>query len=490
LKPNAPALSALPRRVFPKLLAACRVAWLSAIWGSIGFVLVFSEGCQHQDSLQRVLRRGELIVATRNGPTSYYIGPTGNARGFEYDLASRFARHLGVKLKLHVEGELDQLLPDVLAGKADLAAAGLTITDKRKQRVAFGPVYQKIHEQVVYHSGHHRPRSVDDLAKGTLAVLAGSSYEDHLEELKPDHPGLTWKTVNGASIEPLFQKVAEGDVDYTIADSTMVALHRRYFPQVQPAFSIGDSRPLAWAFSPHDDALRREAEKFFAKLSDQGVLTALQQQYYEHVRDFDFVGVHTFLRHVDQRLPTLRPVFEEASAHTGLDWRLLAAVGYQESHWDSDATSPTGVRGVMMLTQQTAGQLGIDNRLNPKASVMGGAQYLKRLKERLPEHIKEPDRTWMALAAYNIGMGHLEDARVITEIRDGDPDRWLDVKENLPLLSDKRWYSRVKYGYARGQEPAQYVENIRSYYDILVWLVDRGAPILQAAANTGPGPAG
>ncbi len=182
------------------------------------------------------------------------------------------------------------------------------------------------------------------------------------------------------------------------------------------------------------------------------------------------MGTLVFRRHVAQRLPRYRAFFEKAAKKYKLDWRLLAAMGYQESHWDPKAISPTGVRGIMMLTLKTASDVGVENRLKPQSSIMGGAAYFSDIMRRMPSDINEPDRTWMALAAYNVGMGHLEDARIITQKRGKDPHRWFDVKQSLPLLAKRKWYKKTKHGYARGWEPLQYVENIRSYYDILRWL--------------------
>jgi membrane-bound lytic murein transglycosylase F len=172
------------------------------------------------------------------------------------------------------------------------------------------------------------------------------------------------------------------------------------------------------------------------------------------------------------------PVFQEVALAYDLDWRLLAAIGYQESHWDPDAASVTGVRGVMMLTQRTATQLGVTDRLDPEQSIEGGARYFKQMRKRLPGRIPEPDRSWMALAAYNMGMGHLRDARKLTQQQGGNPDRWQDVNERLPLLSQEKYYRETRYGYARGYEARQYVENIRRYYDALIWMETRAHPML------------
>jgi len=203
-----------------------------------------------------------------------------------------------------------------------------------------------------------------------------------------------------------------------------------------------------------------------------GHLAQLVERYYGHVGDFDYVGNRIFRCHIYSRLPEYRPVFEQAAAATGLDWRLLAAVAYQESHWDPNAVSPTGVRGIMMLTRATARHLGIEKRTDPIQSIQGGARYLRKQIDKIPDRIPEPDRTWLALASYNIGFGHLEDARIITQRRSGNPDSWMDVKESLPLLRNPKWYKKTRYGYARGNEAAIYVENIRSYYQILLWVTD------------------
>ena len=180
------------------------------------------------------------------------------------------------------------------------------------------------------------------------------------------------------------------------------------------------------------------------------------------------MGARQFHKATQKKLVEYKDMFVEY-AGDDLDWRLLAAVSYQESHWKPHAKSPTGVRGMMMLTLNTAKQLGIKNRLDAEQSIRGGAQYLRKVIKRVPPRISDPDRTWFALAGYNVGWGHVEDARIITQQLGLDPDKWSDVKESLPLLQKKKWYKKTKHGYARGAEPVKYVNNIRRYYDVLVW---------------------
>ena len=418
--------------------------------------------------LDRIKANDELIVVTRNAATTYYEGPYGPT-GLEYDLALLFAQRLGVRLRIVVPDNFSELLGMVERGEAHIAAAGLTITDARQRRVRFGPSYQTILPQLVYRTGGEPPKDLSGLP-GLLEVVSGSSHEEALTLLQVQYPQLSWISNATQDSAELLQLVWDQLIDYTVADSNDVAIHQRFYPELRVAFDIGQPDRLAWAFNAvTDDSLYDEAVKFFEKMQSSGELDQLLERHYGHVQDFDYVGTRRYMSHIQQRLPQYIELFEAAAAETGLDWRLLAAVGYQESHWDATAQSPTGVRGLMMLTLHTTKFLGLKNRDDPEESIRGGARYIRMLKDRLPERIGEPDRTWLALAAYNVGYGHLEDARILTQKRGGNPDKWMDVKEALPLLAQKEWYKQTKYGYARGQEPVRYVENIRSYYDILVW---------------------
>jgi membrane-bound lytic murein transglycosylase F len=209
-------------------------------------------------------------------------------------------------------------------------------------------------------------------------------------------------------------------------------------------------------------------------------LQIIHNAFYLPETRLDRVGMFQFLQQVRERLPDLLPLFQDVATAYDMDWRLLAAMGYQESHWNPEASSYTGVRGVMMLTRRTANQLGVTDRLNPEQSIEGGARYFLRLRSRIPKRIQEPDRSWMALAAYNLGMGHLEDVRVLTQKQGGNPDSWEDVSQRLELLRQEKWHQQTRYGYARGLEAKQYVENIRSYYEILIWMDTRDHPLLAA----------
>jgi membrane-bound lytic murein transglycosylase F len=263
--------------------------------------------------------------------------------------------------------------------------------------------------------------------------------------------------------------VAEGETNYTVADSHLFELLRHFYPDLRVAFPLGPTDHLAWAL-PKDEPLRESIAAYFAEIEASGKLKQILDRYYFTSNEFDYVGSRAFMRHVDTRLPRYRAWFVEAENSTGIDWRLLAAIAYQESHWDPAAVSPTGVRGMMMLTEHTANMMEVDDRHDARGSILGGAHYLLRTRRKVPERIGEPDRTWLTVAAYNLGFGHLEDARIITQSQGADPDRWEEVRARLPLLADAEWFSRVQRGFAPGQTGVTYVDNVRRYYEILMWL--------------------
>ena len=420
--------------------------------------------------LEQVLETGELRVVTRDSPTAYTITPDGPS-GPEYDLVKAFADQLGVELVIETVGSISEIMPKLLSGEAHMAAAGLSITDSRREYLNFGHPYESVDVHLIYKLGDGKPRAVEDILDRSIEVAAGSSHVDLLAALQTAYPELTWSENADLEFAELLTKVAMDEVDLTVADSLDFNIQRHFYPKLRVALDLKIDDPIAWAFPKGvADSLLARADRFLINTERNGFLAQVHDRYYGHTNKFDYVGTRNFIRHFESRLPRYRAWFEQAGRESGVDWRLLAAVGYQESHWRANAVSPTGVRGIMMLTEATADYVGIKDRTNPESSIFGGAQYFARLTERVADNITEPDRTWMALASYNVGFYHLKDARMIVEWQGGDPDAWVDIKKALPLLSQRKWYSRVPYGYARGWEPVLYVNNVRRYYNILQWL--------------------
>jgi membrane-bound lytic murein transglycosylase F len=422
--------------------------------------------------LDQILELGELRVVTRDSPVTFYVGAD-EPRGIEYELARGFAARLGVNLKISVEDRYSELLPNVGRGRAHIAAAALTITAPRRELVSFGPAYERVEQRIVYRRGTRQPQTLADLVGGRIEVAAGSAHATLLEDARKTEPKLAWREDQSATTEELVRRVNAGLIDYTIVPSNAFALLQHTYPEVRAAFTLGGPEPIAWAVPKGADRLKELVAAYFAEIKATGELQRIIERYSLPTHDFDYVGSRAFLRHIESRLPNYRPYFEEAARETGIDWRLLAAISYQESHWDPAAVSPTGVRGMMMLTGDTAGMMDVENRRDAHDSIVGGARYLSRVLGKIPARISAPDRSWLAVAAYNIGFGHLEDARIITQIQGASPDRWDQVRKRLPLLKDKRWYSRVKRGYANGNIAVQYVDNVRRYYELLLWMADR-----------------
>jgi len=437
-----------------------------------------TSGDDRPTQLEQVLQRGSLTMLTRNGASTYYIGPEGPT-GPEVELVQAFADYLGVDLDIRAATAFGHLSGMLQRREGELIAANLTRTPERELSFNFGPDYLETSTVVVYRRGTRRPKSLADMAGKNIMVIAGSSYEETLRAAQDEYPELQWETRDDVGMEELLLAVADGAIDATLADSNIFGLSSHFYPRIGAAFTLPGALPHAWAFAPgSDDSLVQQARTFLRQAEHSGRLAALHEAFYAPTDRMDRVGMSQFMRQVRERLPPLIPIFHDVASAYDMDWRLLAAIGYQESHWNPEASSYTGVRGIMMLTQRTAQQLGLTDRLDPRQSIDGGARYLLRLQGRIPDRIPEPDRTWMALAAYNMGMGHLEDARVLTQTQGGDPDSWHDVEARLDLLSQEAWYSQTRYGYARGYEARKFVENIQSYYETLVWMDTREHPLL------------
>jgi membrane-bound lytic murein transglycosylase F len=418
--------------------------------------------------LDRVINSGSLSIISSNGPLTYYEGPFGYT-GFEYELTEAFADHLGVALKIRDRSTFNDMLVSIKANKGHFAANNLSITPERQQSLNFSVPYMQVKQHVIYRRGSERPQTIEDLLDLDIVVIANSSHAEFLRSLKETFPTLHWREIDEVEPLDLLENIHSGRADITIVDSTFYTVNRNIYPKARRAFDLHEEKNIAWAFpKSQDNSLYNAANEFLVEYRDNGELKKLREKYFANKR-LDEGGALTFSKHIYQRLPKWEQYFKESAAEFDLDWLFIAAISYQESHWNARARSYTGVRGLMMLTQQTAKGLGIENRLDPEQSIYGGAKYFTQQVNRLPDRIKNPDRLWMALASYNVGYGHLEDARAITESQGGNPDLWSDVKKRLPLLSQKKYYKKTNHGYARGWEPVQYVERIRNYHEILIW---------------------
>jgi len=447
-------------------------------------------GCQIESEpkseLDLIKERGVLRVGTLNNQLSYYIGPDGPA-GLDYELAREFANELGVQLEMKPAYRISSLYPALEKGEIDIIAAGLSQSPERLKAFRPGPAYYYVSQQVIYKKGNWRPRNLEQLlakqaelieendGKDVLSIVSDSHFNQTLAAIKAKNPDFSYHIDPNADVNDLLKKVSKGELRFTLADSVELSLSQRIYPDVALAFELTEDQPISWFLKrSQDESLYGLLIEFFGNIKQSGHLASLEEKYIGHVGSFDYVDTRAFIRALDSKLPKWSPLFKKYSDE--FDWRLVAALGYQESHWNPKAKSPTGVRGMMMLTLPTAKSVGVTNRLDPEQSVRGGVEYLRRMVSRIPDSIEEHEKIWFALASYNVGYGHMMDARRLTKKQGGNPDAWSDVKDRLPLLRQKKYYSQTRYGFARGDEARNYVENIRRYYQSIIGHVEQQTP--------------
>lgn len=416
------------------------------------------------DGLERVQETGKIRVVTRNNSNCYYIY-RGRPMGFEYELAEAFADYLGVELEI-ITADWNDMFGLLATGLGDLIAASLTVTPARQERADFSDPYMSVQQHVIVHKHNHEVSSVDDLNGRTVHVRRGTSYEVRLKELADSGIDIEIVLRDNVPTEELIRQVAEKEIEITVADSNIALLNRRYYPAVRMAFPVEEKQSLGWAVRKGDDGLLAEVDAFFDTIEADGQFGKIYQKYYANVDIFDYVDLRKFHQRIRTRLPKYDEIIKKESRKHDFDWRLVAAVAYQESHWDPRARSYKGVRGLMQLTLTTAKEVGVESRLDPAQSIQGGVKYLRKIYDRFDE-IEGLDRMLFALASYNIGYGHVRDAQKIARDKGLDPLKWASLKKTLPLLRQKKYYKNTKYGYCRGTEPVRYVERILTYYDIL-----------------------
>lgn len=427
-------------------------------------VLLFTVSCGKKDALDRIEASGKITVLTRNNAHSYYIYRE-RPMGFEYDLAKAFSQFLGVKLEVRTP-TWEGLIEELPEGKGDFVAASMTITSAREKIVHFSESYLAIQQQVILHKYNNRINKIEDLEGKTVHVRRGTSYEERLNELNLEGMQINIKTHDDIPTEELIEMVHNRKIEITVADSNIALLNRRYYPDIKINFALEEQQSLAWAVNKGEKRLLKKINEFFNKIKEDGTFQKIYHKYFAYIDVFDPFDLKKYQRRLKTRLPKYKGIIQKAAKKYGFDWRLIASVIYQESHFDPKAQSHTGVKGIMQLTRDTAMEMGISDRRDPEQSIMGGVKYLRKLYDRFDD-VNDPDRLFITLASYNIGQGHVRDAQKIAKNQGKNSNSWTVLEQTLPLLRDPKYYKKTRYGYCRGKEPVRYVEKIRTYYDIL-----------------------
>lgn len=348
----------------------------------IAFAMLLS-ACGESDPVMKDIRKqGKLIVLTRNAPTTYYLDANDQPAGFEYDLSKALADSLNVEVEYKLYDSIEEIMVAINKGEGHLAAAGLTQTDNRKVKQVFGPGYKTVQQQVVCHRKIEMPKDISDLLGHSLLIIAESSYQESLLEQQESYPKLTWQVTTDLSTEQVLEKVENKEVDCTVIDSNIMSLNRRYYPNLMVAFPLSEEQELAWLLPRDVGYFKEYVADWFAQIEDNSTLNMINERYYGFADIFDYYDNHVYLKRISDRLPEYEAAFKEIAQQYEFSWTLLAAQAYQEPGWNAEARSPTGVRGLMMLTQNTATAMGVTKRIDAIQSIKGGAKYLDQMLKK------------------------------------------------------------------------------------------------------------
>lgn len=421
--------------------------------------------------LEKIQLKKRLDVVILDAPTVYYVG-SDNHQGFEYDLLKDYTKSMNLELNLTVVHTVQEAIELTRKGFADLTAASLSINKSRLNEFKFGPHYHSINEELICHSSLYRtntfPKKLDDLIELNISVAKATSAVKTLEEIQKGLHGFNFNIVDDLSTEELLKEVSMKKINCTVADSHIFSISQRYNPELLSSMKLSPKLNLAWMLRKGDDSLKESLYYWLNQYERSGKMAELHNFYYGFLTIFDYYDTKVFYKRIKNSLPKYEKLFKAAGIKYNIPWIILAAQSYQESHWKPKATSYTGVRGMMMLTNDTAKLLGVKNRLSIKQSIYGGAKYFDMMRDEFPKDLEGKNLWAFTLAAYNVGLGHVFDAQELARKLNKNPYSWNDLKKVLPLLSQKKYYKNLKYGYARGNEPVHYVDAIQHYYDMIV----------------------
>ena len=421
--------------------------------------------------LDKIKAKKHLDVIILDAPTVYYVG-SDDHQGFEYDLLKDYTESMGLELNLTVVHTVKEALELTRQGHGDLTAASLSVDEARLKEFKFGPYYHSIHEELICHNSLYKqklfPKELKDLTELNITIGENTSAAKTLEEIKTNIPEFTYQLSKESSTEELLAKVWINEIDCTVADTHIFSISQRYYPELVSSMKLTPKIHLGWILRKGDDSLNESLFRWLNKYERSGKMAELHNFYYGFLKIFDYYDTKIFYKRIKKTLPKYENLFKAAGKKYNIPWIILAAQSYQESHWNPRATSYTGVRGMMMLTNDTAKLLGVKNRLSTKESIYGGAKYFDMVRKEFPEDLEGKNLWAFTLAAYNVGLGHIYDAQKLAKKLNKNPYSWNDLKTVLPLLTQKKYYKDLKHGYARGNEPVHYVDAIQHYYDIIV----------------------
>lgn len=467
--------------------------------GRFYFILIllisnfFLHGCTPKESSQKtdkqpisrdldaILEDGVLNAVTTYSSTSYFLYK-GRPMGYEYELLKRFAKHLNVELKLKVTNDIDTMYHWLNTGKVDLIAHGLTITNERKKRFHFSE-YLYLTRQVLVQRKPTNWRKmrwsdlqralkhdVIELIGDTVSVRNNSSYMHRLKNLSDELGGTIFIDTLPANLstEQIIDKVAEGEIKYTVADDNIANIYASYNPILDISVPISFSQRVAWAVRPNAPKFEQALNQWIAEMKKEVAYYYIYNKYFKHTRDFRLRENSPYFSLNNNRISEYDELIKSYAKTLNWDWRLLASMIYQESQFNPESESWAGAKGIMQLMPETAERYGVKDLSDPNQTIKAGTEILKVLWDRFSEIPDSVQRIKFTLAAYNCGYGHITDAQTLARLEGYNPLVWDEnVDEMILKLSYPEYYNRkeIKYGYVRGLEPHSYVKEIFTRYE-------------------------
>lgn len=436
---------------------------------AVAFITVASNGCDgfsfgNETALKSLQAQGSVKVLTVEDPLIYQKSPRSPAYGMDYDLLQAFADYAQIKLEIKTYPDQESLMDALSRGEGHLAAARLK-SDWAYKGFLQGPVYEETHLSL-YCKTRHKAQNIQDLKNVPVSISQRDLAKGFLQKLQMFFPE---SDIEASPQKPsvLFSKLASSKFGCTIAENLEGERLSRKYLSIEKVTSLTDNYSLSWILAPDKKDLLTSLRAWFQFASRNEDISRIQGRYLSYITRLPTYDVVSFLSRSKVALPEYKTYFQQAAKKQGFNWKLLAAIAYQESHWNPEATSFTGVRGIMQLTKPTADFLGVEDRLDPEQSIQGGAKYLRYLVNRTPKHLNGKERLVLALASYNIGVAHLLDAHELTRKQGKNPYAWKHLKKVLPLLADPEIASKTKYGQARGHETVDFVDRVLAFYRLL-----------------------
>ena len=430
--------------------------------------------------LPTIKERGKLVLLTENSSVSYFLY-RGQAMGFDYELVRDFARSQGLELEVRILEDMNDMFELLNEGKGDLIACNLTLTEPRKEWVAFSEPMMETTQVLVQHKPENwkqlSPAAVEDSLIRSLEELNGreiyvhqySSFFENLNTIKATEYGVEVIEASGnLDSEQLIRLVAEEQIDLTVADENMALLNATYYPEIDVAMELSEAQPISWAVRKDADSLLMAINDWMAQRSTKRRIAYTRKKYFSAKKD-QYARVNSpFSSLSGKQISEYDPAIKRFSEDLRWDWKLLAAMIYQESRFNPEAKSWAGAFGLMQLMPQTAKRFGIDTTQTQTENIRAGVAYLKYLDNFWRNRIHDPqERLKFILASYNVGPGHVQDAQRIAQHVGKNPYEWDNNVEDCLLLKSEQKYlalEGVRHGYCRGKEPYHYVRSVMNLY--------------------------